>query len=73
MNETMNNIVFALIAVAEAGVVARVAMLAIKLISADEGEVGQIKKRMRNAIIFGVLALGINVFRIALANYFPWN
>ncbi len=70
---TTSNIMFALVAIAEVGVATRVAMLAIKLISADEGEVSQLKKKMFNAIKFGVLALCINAFRIVLSKYFPWN
>lgn len=51
------------------GVVFRVVFCAIKIMTADE-EVAQYKKRMRNAIVFGILSVVAYSLKNLMLRYF---
>lgn len=67
---TLSDMITYLIILCEAGVVFRIILLFLSLTTSDEDEVKSIKKRIRNLLIFGVLAACILPLRIMIMNYF---
>lgn len=69
---TLDSLISVLAVLCNVAVVLRVTILAVKMIYSDESDSAQIKKRIRNTLIFGVMALLIASIRAVISGYYGY-
>ncbi len=69
---TLDSLISVLAVLCNVAVVLRVIILAVKMIYSDESDSAQIKKRIKNTLIFGVMALLIASIRSIISGYYGY-